>query len=200
VTAGWEPILAFWFGEDADDAAVAKRQSKLWWGGRREDDDTIGERFGAVREAAVAGRLSDWERDPRGRLALVLLVDQFSRALHRRTPQAFEHDPLARRWALEALAAGDDRKLRPIERVFLTLPLQHSESREHQERSVALLERWRAEAQGALRAELDGYLDYAKRHRDIVARFGRFPHRNAILGRTSTPEETEFLKQPGSSF
>ena len=197
--SAWEPVLAFWFGPDADDATVAKRQERLWWSGRPEDDAAIRNRFRDTHWAAVNGELDAWLREPRGRLALILVADQFSRAMFRGTPQAFAHDALARHWVLDGLAAGDDAPLRPIERVFYSLPLQHSESREHQQRSVAYLESLVAAAP-ALKAVLEGYLDYARRHRDIVERFGRFPHRNAVLGRKSTPQEVKFLKQPGSSF
>jgi len=194
--SAYEPVLAFWFGPDADDAAVARRQALLWWSGRPEDDAAIRDRFRDTHWAAVNGELDPWLREPPGRLALIIVADQFSRAMFRGTPQAFAHDALARQWVLDGLAAGDDAPLRPIQRVFYSLPLQHSESREHQQRSVAYLEAL-IEATPSLRPTLEGYLDYARRHRDIVERFGRFPHRNAVLGRATTPEEQAFLDGGG---
>src|SRR5690606_119569 len=138
-----------------------------------------------------------WLAPPRGRLALVILIDQFSRNLFRGDARAFAHDALARRWVSEGLDAGADRALRAIERVFFYLPLEHSESLADQQRSVALFERLCADVPPALQGTFAGYLDYAVRHRDVIVRFGRFPHRNASLGRATTPEEAEFLRQPG---
>lgn len=193
-------VLAFWFGEAADAAQTARRQQTLWWGKDAALDREIGERFGALRSRAVAGELADWERDSQGRLALILLIDQFSRNLFRGDPASFAQDGLALRWTLEGLEQGADRALQPIQRVFFYLPLEHAESRELQARSVALYAALAAEVPPAQQALFAGFLDFAVKHRDIVERFGRFPHRNAILGRASTPEEHEFLQQPGSSF
>jgi uncharacterized protein (DUF924 family) len=151
-------------------------------------------------DTAAAGKLDDWAQHARGRLALILLFDQFPRNMYRDTPRAFACDPLARRLALDGIAAGADRSLRAIERVFFYLPLEHSESVELQERSVTLFTALAAGVPGADRKTFAGYLDFAVRHRDVIHRFGRFPHRNHILDRDSTPEETAFLKQPGSSF
>ncbi|BAL22524.1 DUF924 family protein [Azoarcus sp. KH32C] len=199
-------ICRFWFGTDTaartgpDDAAVAARQAKLWWRKDRETDGVIRRRFAAWLDRAAAGELDDWVATPRGRLALILLTDQFSRNMHRDTAQAFAYDPLARRWCVEGLAAGANAALRPIERVFFCLPLEHSESLADQQRVVALFGRLADEVPDAGRATFDDYTDYAIRHRDIIARFGRFPHRNRLLGRTSTDDEIAFLREPGSSF
>lgn len=193
-------VLDFWFGSADTDADVFAAKSDLWFGAGTAFDAEIGERFGALREAAIAGDLNAWLAAPRGRLALVLLIDQFSRNLFRADPRAFAHDALARGWVEQGLREGTDRALRLCERVFFYLPLEHSESRADQQRSVALFTALRDEAPAALRERFDDYLDYAVRHRDIVARFGRFPHRNAVLGRASTREEVEFLRQPGSAF
>jgi len=197
---GIEDILAFWFGGESGDSATAEAQKKLWWAKDAVIDSGIRERYGALVAAAAGGAHRVWTDEPRGRLALILLFDQFPRNIHRDTPQAFAHDGLALRLALDGIAAGADRKLRAIERVFFYLPLEHAESVEVQERSVEL---FRALATGVPetdRRTFAGFVDYAVRHRDIVHRFGRFPHRNRILGRESTAEELEFLKQPGSSF
>ncbi|MDR3418010.1 MAG: DUF924 domain-containing protein [Nevskia sp.] len=192
-----EQVLQFWFGESRDEAQIAREKSALWWEGGAEVDSLIRERFGALRRQAIQGGLAGREPTARGRLALVLLVDQFSRNIFRGRLEAFSHDALARRWCLEGIAQGHDRLLLRIERSFFYLPLEHSESRHDQTLSVELHTALAAEAGGG---EAEGYLDYARRHHDIVERFGRFPHRNAILGRESTAEELEFLRQPGSSF
>jgi len=194
-------VLAFWFGDDGDDANVIAAQGPLWFRGGDAVDARIRDRFAAQREDAVAGRLNDdWGATPRGQLARVILVDQFSRNLFRDDPRAFEHDTLARQWTDTALDEGTDRLLRPIERVFLYLPLEHAESLADQRRSVRAFEALVDEAPAPLHDAFANYLDYARRHHDVIARFGRFPHRNAVLGRPSTTEEIEFLRQPGSSF
>lgn len=195
-----EAVLACWFGSEADDAKVAEEKNALWWGGSAELDREIAKRFGDLRESTVSGRLSAWESSARSRLALIILVDQFSRNLFRDDARAFAADARARRWCLDGLALGHDLALRAVERVFFYLPLEHSESREDQAKSVSLYTTLAAEAPASRRKLMDGYLDFAVRHRRIVDRFGRFPHRNAVLGRTSTAEELAFLKEPGSSF
>lgn len=193
-------VLAFWFGPPGSATEIAGRQRKLWFGKSPENDRTVVERFAATLVGATAGRLDHWARTPRGRLALVIVLDQFPHHIHRDQPQAFATDPQSLALSLDALDSGEDRKLAPIERVFLYLPLEHAESLELQERSVSLYEQLAHEAATDERALFDGFLDYARKHRDVVARFGRFPHRNEILGRASTPDELEFLKQPGSRF
>jgi uncharacterized protein (DUF924 family) len=195
-----ESVLAFWFGPPGNATGVAGRQSKLWFGKSPANDLAVVDRFAATLTAATAGQLDHWGHTPRGRLALVIVLDQFPHHIHRDRPQAFATDPQALALSLAALAAGEDRLLAPIERVFLYLPLEHAESLELQERSVSLYEQLAHEAAADERALFDGFLDYARKHRDVVARFGRFPHRNEILGRPSTPDELEFLKQPGSRF
>jgi uncharacterized protein (DUF924 family) len=195
-----DDILEFWFGTHAGDTATAQAQKKLWWAKDAVVDAGIRERYGALVAAAAAGAHREWAREPRGRLALILLFDQFPRNIYRDTPQAFAHDGQALRLALDGVAAGADRQLRAIERVFLYLPLEHAESTAMQEQSVELFTALAASAPEPDRPVFAGYLDYALRHRDVMRRFGRFPHRNRILRRASTPEEIEFLKQPGSSF
>ena len=195
-----ESVLAFWFGAPGSAAEIAGRQSKLWFGKSPANDQAVIDRFAATLTAATAGQLDHWSRTPRGRLALVIVLDQFPHHIHRDQPQAFATDPQSLAHSLAALAAGEVRRLELIERVFLYLPLEHAESLEMQERSVSLYAQLASEAAAAERALFDGFLDYARRHLDVVARFGRFPHRNTILGRPSTPDELEFLKQPGSRF
>ncbi len=195
-----ESVLDFWFGAPGSAAEIAGRQSKLWFGKSLANDQAVIDRFAATLMAATAGRLDAWANTPRGRLALVIVLDQFPHHIHRDQPQAFATDPQSLALSLAALESGEDRKLAPIERVFLYLPLEHAESIEMQERSVSLYEQLANEAAADERALFDNFLDYARKHLDVVARFGRFPHRNEILGRPSTPEELEFLKQPGSRF
>jgi uncharacterized protein (DUF924 family) len=176
-----DDVLGFWFAPD-------RRES--WF--RRSDafDREIEARFRPLMEEAAAGRLEHWTATARGSLALCILLDQFPRNVWRGTPRAFASDARAREVAGHALAAGQDHGLTLDERMFFYLPFEHSEDLEHQERCVRLM------------AELGDpdWLDYARRHRDIIARFGRFPHRNAVLGRTSTEEEHAFLQEPNSSF
>jgi uncharacterized protein (DUF924 family) len=195
-----ESVLDFWFGPPGSAPEIAGRQTKLWFGKSPENDQAVAERFSATLIAAAAGRLDHWANTPRGRLALVIVLDQFPHHIHRDRPQAFATDPQALAQSLAALDGGEDRQLAPIERVFLYLPLEHAESLGMQERSVSLYETLAREATTDERALFDNFLDYARQHRDVVARFGRFPHRNAILGRPSTPDEVEFLKQPGARF
>jgi uncharacterized protein (DUF924 family) len=193
-------LLQFWFGDDPDDAAVAKSQAELWWGHRQETDELLQARFGGAASAAATELLDHWVGSPRGRLALVLLLDQLPRAIHRDSPAAFAQDAKARKLARQGLESGADRLLRPIERLFLYLPFEHSEILEDQDRSVELFRELSLQVPSSHRETFAGFVDYAVRHREVIARFGRFPHRNVILGRESTPEERAFLEQPGSSF
>ncbi|AEB49468.1 DUF924 family protein [Aeromonas veronii] len=197
----WQPLLDLWFGDEADDVLRATRQAPLWWGKSSETDALLASRFGELAEAAAKGSLAHWADTPSGRLALILLLDQLPRNIHRNTPAAFAQDPLARDLCLKGLSIGADKSLSPLERVFFYLPLEHAESREQQARSVALFEALAAEQAGTpAQATFAGFTDFARRHQVIIERFGRFPHRNDILGRTSTPEEAAFLQQPGSGF
>lgn len=177
----FESVLHFWFSETAP---------KQWWTADPAFDAVIRERFGALHRAAHLGECWEWRREPRGRLAEIIVLDQFARNIYRGTPSAFASDAMALALAQEAIAGGHDRTLAALERAFLYMPFQHSESRIVQAESVRLFE--------AL-GEREQY-DFALQHKAIVDRFGHFPHRNAIVGRQSTAEEAEFLKQPGSSF
>ncbi len=195
-----ESILEYWFGTEADDVVAARQKAELWWKKNPNVDQEIRERFASLLDSAVNGSLDDWLTDPRGRLAMIILADQFSRNMYRDTPRSFAFDSFAQTWCKAGLESGADRLLRPIERVFFHLPLEHSESLEDQLRSVALCKELAQSVPEAHRELFDGYLNYAVRHCDIVQRFSRFPHRNAILGRASTDEEVAFLRKPGSSF
>ena len=196
-------IHAFWFGPAADadaEAAIIERQSALWWRKQPAVDAEIRARFAPLVGRAAGGELDTWLGGLRGRLALVLLTDQFPRNIWRGEAAAFAFDVLALRWAKEALARGLDAGLRPIERVFLYLPLEHSENLADQQHAVRLFDALAASVSSELRPAFDGFLDYARRHLEIIERFGRFPHRNAALGRETTAAEADFLRQPGSRF
>lgn len=195
-----EIILEFWFGSNPVDGGVAREKSAQWWSKSPETDGEIRERFESFVRSAAAGELSDWQSTPHGRLALILLTDQFPRNIYRESPEAFAQDSRALAWSLDGIAQGLDLKLRPIERVFFYLPLEHAESLEIQEQSVRQFRQLLDNVSDDQKKIFAEYLDFAVRHRDIIARFGRFPHRNRILGRTSTDDELVFLSQPGSTF
>jgi uncharacterized protein (DUF924 family) len=195
-----EAVLTYWFGEQKAESGWLEERNRLWFGGDAEADAECRARFGELTEDARAGRLADWEAEPRGLLALVILLDQFSRTLHRGSPEAFRLDAKARGLVRRAHANGWAEQYTPLERLFLAMPLMHSESLADQEECVRHFEALAAQTEGPVGNTVRNSLDYARRHRDIVARFGRFPHRNATLGRESTPEEQAFLKQPGSRF
>ncbi|MFL6662588.1 MAG: DUF924 family protein [Rhizobacter sp.] len=181
-------VLDFWFGTEG-----ATRDE--WFRKDAAFDAVIRERFGALVERALAGELVDWGGAPASALARVLLLDQFTRNAFRDSPRAFAGDAQALAAARAMVAAGHDMALPPVQRSFVYLPFEHAEDLAAQDEGVKLFAALAAESP----AQAD-YLDYARRHRDIVARFARFPHRNAVLQRVSTPEEIEFLRQPGSSF
>ncbi|HWU97240.1 MAG TPA: DUF924 family protein [Oxalicibacterium sp.] len=195
-----ETIRTFWFGDDADDAAVAAQQSKLWWAKNDAADIEIRTRFQTSTLAAAKGALDTWAATPSGTLALILLTDQFPRNMYRGRPESFSFDPIALHWTLHALEHGFDASLRPIERIFIYLPLEHAESLMLQQRAVQLYEKLLSNVPTEQQSVFSGFVNFAVRHRDVIARFGRFPHRNAILGRASTQEEIAFLKTAGSSF
>ncbi|TFH86410.1 DUF924 domain-containing protein [Billgrantia azerbaijanica] len=178
---GADAVLDFWFRE------LAPAQ---WFRKDPALDAAIAERFGALLDAAVRGELWTWRRSPPGRLAEVIVLDQFSRNTHRDTPRAFAADPIALVLAQEAVAQGLDQALPTRRRVFLYMPYMHSESLAIHDEALRLFDQ----------PGLEENLRYERHHRDILVRFGRYPHRNAILGRESTPEELAFLEQPGSSF
>ncbi|PKL96603.1 MAG: DUF924 domain-containing protein [Gammaproteobacteria bacterium HGW-Gammaproteobacteria-8] len=197
-----DQVIDFWFGDLADSASIiAGRQAGLWWGKAEASDALIRDRFGPLVEAAATGALDGWAESAEGRLGLILVTDQFTRTIGRGTPAAFALDPQALALCINGIEQGHDQALLPIQRVFFYLPLEHSEDLDHQRWCVDLMKALAREADDlADRTTFEGYVDFAEAHLRIIERFGRFPHRNAILGRASTPEETEFLQQPGSSF
>ncbi len=195
-----ETILQFWFGTQSDDAIVAAEKSKRWWTKDAATDAGMLQQFADVVELAAGGALAAWQTAPRTRLALILLTDQFPRNMYRDSARSFAYDGLARAWCSEGLTIGCDQLLRPIERVFFYLPLEHSESLADQERAVDLFARLLHAVPPEQQSVFAGFHDFAVRHHAVIQRFGRFPHRNAILGRPSSDDELVFLREKGSSF
>jgi uncharacterized protein (DUF924 family) len=187
-------VLDFWFLPANDPCHNHYRPE--WFRKDTAFDNEIATRFGADVEAVLASSAPANDR-AESVLAHILLLDQFTRNIFRDTPRAFAGDGQALALATELISRGADKNLPPLQRWFAFLPFEHSESLLDQERSVALFAALRREAQAPA---FDGAYDYAVRHRDVIDRFGRFPHRNSILGRDSTADEIEFLRQPGSSF
>ena len=190
----WQHVVDFWFLPE--DRAEHGDDRPEWFRKDAAFDASIRERFLPDIETALAGGFAEWESDgdPRGALARIILLDQFTRNTFRDTPRAFAGDALALEAAQSLVDSGHDKLLDRVQRSFVYLPFEHAEDLASQERGVALYEALGRETHRESAAE------WAIRHRDIIARFGRFPHRNRILGRESTPEEIEFLKMPGSSF
>ncbi len=186
-------VLDFWFG--APGSAEFGTQRAMWFQKRKGTDAAIRTQFQLDVEAALADALTDWNAHPRGTLARILLLDQFTRNIFRDTPRAFAGDAPALATAQRYVDDGSHLTLLPVERIFFYLPFEHAEDAAAQATAVALFR--------ALAAAYSGFgssLDYALRHQAVIDRFGRFPHRNAILGRDSTAEELDFLAQPGSRF
>jgi len=192
-------ILTFWFGDDPT-LPVTPERRRLWFGGAPEIDREITSRFADDLQQASAGNYSGWSQTSRSALALLLLFDQFPRNIYRGSGEAYSYDPGARKICLDGLSTGSDTELDILERAFFYLPLEHSEDLALQDRSVALYQKLLDEAPDEHAETCRGFLDYALRHREIIERFGHFPHRNQALGRPSTREEDAFLTQPGSSF
>lgn len=193
-------VRAFWLGSDyltADGLSVAIQR---WFTPDRALDVQLRKRFQADVERARAGLLDGWAATSPGWLALLILLDQFPRNIHRGTPMAFAADAKAQAVALDGIARGHDRHLDVVERVFAYLPLEHAEDIALQNRSVQAFRTLRDDAPVELADAFAVFLDYAIRHREVIERFGRFPHRNVILGRISTAEEQAYLARPGAGF
>jgi uncharacterized protein (DUF924 family) len=195
-----EDVLDFWFGELNELGCSSPEHRKRWWTKSEAFDDAIKSLFLHEYEAVVAGERETWRNTARGTLAYIIVLDQFSRNMFRGTPEMFAADELAREACREGLDALFDTELEFDERVFFYLPLEHSESMDDHQRCLEIFNELLESAPEPLEADAKNYLNFAKAHEAIVARFGRYPHRNAIIGRTSTPEEIEFLNEPGSSF
>jgi uncharacterized protein (DUF924 family) len=196
-----DQVLDYWFGACGPDGSLDPMKRRMWFGDGRKYDDDVRRRFVALHERASRGELEhEWVATPRGRLALIVVLDQFSRHIHRGAPAAFDQDPAAQQLVIAGLGEGVDHALVPAQRVFFYLPLEHAEDLEMQRLCVRCMDGLAHIVAPAWRGEYAGFLDYARRHREVIERFGRFPHRNAVLGRKSTPAERRFLKQPGSAF
>lgn len=186
-------ILDFWFGPPG---SAGHGQNRAEWFRKNDSFDAeIAHRFGLVIERALHGELLGWDAHPESALARILVLDQFTRNTLRGSARAFAGDALALEAAQALLAAGHHASLLPVERMFACLPFEHAESLTMQDESMRLFQRLAADA-----PELDTLVEFARRHREIIVRFGRFPHRNAALGRASTAEELAFLQEPGSGF
>jgi len=194
-----EDVLRFWFGDLREPEDVDRSKMKMWWMGGEAVDAEIKERFGAKVAEALEGRLGGWADSPRGSLALVILLDQFTRNIGRGTGSAFAGDRAALDVCLAAIERGQDRQLRLIERSFLYMPMMHAEDRDVARRSIETFERLSKEVE-ALGGDYPDFRSHAVQHGEIVLRFGRFPHRNEVLGRTPSPDESEFLTSGGPSF
>jgi len=197
-----ERVLQLWFGDLAEDGTVDAAHSQRWWKKDPDFDAEIRNRFAGLLASAASGDLDSWQADPRSALAFVILCDQLSRNMYRDTADAFAFDAIALKASRAALEAGHDQKLPDLQAYFLFMPFMHSERLGDQRECIRLFEE-RAEqaAPGSrVREMLANGAHYGRRHMEIIERFGRFPHRNQVLGRESTAEEVAFLAQPGSSF
>jgi len=201
-----QDVLDFWFGADPMAPDQLSQRMRLWFGGdeppeiRALRDESLTARFGSLAQSAAAGHLDAWVSSPHRLLALVLLLDQFPRSIHRGTAAAFAQDERALELVMAGLQTGADATLTPIQRVFFYMPMQHSESPDIQEESVAAFRRLALEAPLEQRSLFQNCLKFAQLHQRIVARFGRFPHRNAVLGRQCSPAEEAFLRDETMRF
>lgn len=196
--AAAEALLDYWLGPLGEHGFSDEAHRRRWFEKNQTFDESLRERFGELHAEGARGELDHWRQTPRGRIALVILLDQLSRNLYRDTPEMYACDETALAVAREAIDAGDEAVLAPQERYFLYMPFMHAEDPEAQARCVELFECTQKE----LPAEHADRFDpkWAVMHKEIVDRFGRFPHRNELLGRECTEEEAAFLEQPGSSF
>lgn len=195
-----DEILSFWFADAATDPARAADRMAYWFRSTAEDDAAIAQRFNATLQQAAEGTLAHWETQPLQTLALIIALDQFPRNIHRGTPAAFDYDREALNVSRHGVAAGHLRALPTIEQAFFLMPFQHCEDRACQREGVVLFERMVEEASPEWRAAAESMLHYARLHHEIIERYGRFPHRNQILGRISTPEEQQYLAADHESF
>jgi uncharacterized protein (DUF924 family) len=191
---GIDDVLSYWLEPLPTTATEVEAKRKFWFEAGSEVDREIDERFRILVESARAGALDEWAETPRGALALIILIDQFSRNLYRGTPQAFSHDETALRLARQGYDAGRFESFGTLEHFFASMPFRHAEDVETQKQGVALAVRDALRAEPLLRELMIYSVDWARKHLDVIARFGRFPHRNVVLGRPSTPAELEYLE------
>ena len=195
-----DEILRTWFGFLSDDTVFPEDRMSLWFGADEAADNAIRRKFEKDLALAAAGKLDDWKKTRRGCFAFIIVLDQFSRMIYRNRPEAFKQDAKALEACLWGLERDYDRSLRPAERMFFYMPLEHSENLEMQKKSVALYAQLMENAPLSIDTHTSQAHQFALQHCQIIERFGRFPQRNRILGRASTPAELEFLKTPESQF
>lgn len=198
--ATFQEILSFWFEGALEEPLQPKSFNQRWFGASEATDTEIKQRFQGTLEAIAQGEHEDWLKDPHSALAYIIVLDQFSRTIHRGSGQAFAYDAQARQAARQLIDQDGHLTLAPIQRVFVYLPFEHSEDLADQKLAVSLFKTLILAAPPGQEELFESYYDYAIRHAAVVERFRRFPHRNARLQRESTPEEEAFLQEPGSSF
>ena len=195
-----ERVLEFWFSDRELDSPQLDSRMNRWFGASDEMDNQIREEFGELIERATNNELDDWTETPNGRLALIILLDQFRRNIHRGTADAFSHDKIALKIAIEGTMSGDHKQLSSVERMFFFMPLQHAESLKIQEKSVGIFRALADTVPGTLHETFLMAAQFAELDRDIVAEFGRFPHRNAVLGRPNSSAEADYLAGENPAF
>lgn len=195
----YQEVLSFWFGQSAEQVP-APECNALWFGGNPETDEQIRAMFQTWVSAAGAGELNAWAQTPQSRLALIILLDQFPRNLYRGLAAAYRYDALALAICKSGLAKGDDQALTPLQRVFFYMPLEHAEGEDDQQEALFRFNQLRQAVEPENQAWFEQCYDYARQHYDIIEAFGRFPHRNAVMGRLSTPEERLWLSETEQRF
>ena len=195
-----EALLDVWFADALESTHAAKARCKIWFRHDTSFDEALAQSFGTLPQRALAGELDTWGELPRYALARIIALDQLPRNLYRDSARGFAFDPAALLAAKDAVARGHDAMLHPLEALFVYLPFEHAEDLAMQVRSVTLIENLQARAPRGLEPVFAGFADYARRHQQVIARFGRFPHRNGVLGREPTPEEIDYLGQGGERF
>lgn len=200
LTRAAQKVLNYWFGNLSGPEDFPNDRLSFWFGKDPTIDREICKKFKFFMITAGGGMLENWKNTPRGRLALILLLDQFPRNIYRDSKEAFRYDTTTQLIVLEGIEKGDDLQLLPIERIFFYLPLEHAENLPLQKMSLHLFERLVQESLPSVKEKYQDFANYARSHLEIIQRFGRFPHRNQQLHRQSTQEEIEFLQQPNSSF
>ncbi|MEM1086930.1 MAG: DUF924 family protein [Pseudomonadota bacterium] len=196
-----QDVLDYWLGDATHDAEAADTKMKLWFQKSAATDADIANRFLDLMAPLADGLAYDWaDHGPQHRLAAIIAIDQFSRNLFRDSKHAFANDHIALGLTKDALLKGEDKTISEVERIFLYLPLEHSERMTDQDLSVQMYTNLAKQARPDFKALCENTLDYAIRHRDVIDQYGRFPHRNAILKRPNTDAETEYLSQPGAGF
>jgi uncharacterized protein (DUF924 family) len=195
-----DTVVELWFGEDLDTPRAVAERCRQWFASDPAFDELIRLRFESLPDRALKGDFVDWRRSPYPTLALVLVLDQFPRNLYRGTARSFGYDSAAVEVSRKAIACNIDRELHPLEAVFLYLPFEHAEDQDLQDQCVSLFRQLAERAPPQLADHFSSFLEYAERHRSVIKKFGRFPHRNSVLGRRSTAEELQFLHSGGDTF